>query len=152
MQVLGESDEWALILVRGLGEWKLFLRPSSPSFEQLLLLERAGQAWWPAHPGAEVGRANLWRLAQPPDYDRALRHYRAAVDRQGALGLTCYLDMTRLWIQQGRPEEAAAYFRQQAHRLRAPRGAMDENLRRALLEQITRCRQMLREAELPPPG
>jgi len=152
IQTLAESNDWTVVLDAPGRVWALFLRPSSPAFEQLARLDSAGQAWWPSFPQAEIFHANLALLVDPPDYDRALQHYRAAVDQQPAFGLTYYVDMARLWIRQNRAREGNTYFQRQANRFRTPVKGDSEGVRRALSGQIDRCRQMLREAESPPPG
>ena len=152
MQTLAESNDWTAALDTPGRAWALFLRPSSPAFKQLVRLDGAGQAWWPSVPQAEIFRGNRAQLMDPPDYDRALQHYRVAVGQSPAFGLTYYPEMTRLWIRQNRAREAGMYFQREADRFRTPVTGGNERVRRALLQQIDQCVQVLREAELSPPG
>ena len=152
MQTLAESNDWTAALDVPGRVWALFLRPSSPAFEQLARLDSSGQAWWPSLPQAEIFRGNRAQLMDPPDYDRALQHYRAAVGQSPAFGLTYYPEMTRLWIRQNRAREAGTYFQREADRFRTPVTGGSERVRRALLQQIDQCVQVLREAERSPPG
>ncbi len=152
VQSLAESDDWTVALDTHGRVWALFLRPSSPAFKQLARLDGSGRAWWPSLPQAEIFRGNRARLMHPPDYDRALQHYRAAVSQSPAFGLTYYPEMTRLWIRQNRAREAGMYFQAEADRFRTPVTGASERVRQALLQRIGQCVQVLRAAERRPPG
>jgi hypothetical protein len=152
IRTLAESDDWTVVLDAPGRAWVLFLKRSSAVFEQLVRLDGAGQAWWPSLPQAEISRGNRAQLMYPPDFDRALQHYRAALGQSPAFGLIYYSEMARLWIRQNRAREAGMYFRREAERFRTPVSGENERMRRALLRQIDRCVQMLREAEGHPPG
>lgn len=130
----------------------LFATPDSPVWRQMRERIEAGTMWWPATDadpvvGAnEFARGNAFYLSDPPDIDRAIDHWRRAVDTECTQAAQAIPMIAYAMLQKGDAPQAEQFVKQQDMVLQ--RGRVPRDCRNAFEGGVNQAKRILQEYKI----
>jgi len=141
---LRRAPEWLPALLGA--DSDLFLRRGSRGLAQLGQRLRRGEEWRPDTTPALAAQGFIWQALSPPDLERALACWTAALRRNMRSGTVCFRPVTATLLELGRRQEARRFIATYQRRLTQPFTRLPDTLRQELLEILAECR---RDVEAP---